>query len=309
MSSSVKYIEGRKHCLKIKTKKQYKHTTRCSGIGRNIMAMVINTNIASLNATRLLDVSSRDQSVSMERLTSGLRINSAADDAAGLAVATKMTTQIMGTDMAIRNTNDGISMTQTIDGAAEEMVDMLQRQRELAIQSLNGTYNTANRAAMNAEFDALTSELARIATTTKFNGVQVMSTAAQIEIHAGWEDTTADSITVTAIAGAAIATAVGLLGVDSSANAAAAITGLDGQISTLSTSRSGVGAVQNRLEHTVANLQNISENISASRSSILDTDFAKESADLARTQVLQQAGMSMLSQANQSSQNVMQLLQ
>ncbi len=273
------------------------------------MAMVINTNIGSLNATRQLDMSSRDLAVSMERLTSGLRINSAADDAAGLAVATSMNTQIIGTDMAIRNSNDGISLAQTIDGASEEMVNMLQRQRELAIQSLNGTYTAENRTAMNAEFDALTQEIARIASTTKFNGVPVMNTATQISIHAGWEDNAADSITVTAIAGTAIATAVAALGVDTSANAAAAVTGLNAQLSTLSTARSGVGAVQNRLEYTVANLQNLSENISASRSVILDADFAKESANLARTQVLQQAGMSMLSQANQASQNVMQLLQ
>ena len=274
-----------------------------------IMAMVINTNIGSLNATRQLDISSRDLAVSMERLTSGLRINSAADDAAGLAVATSMTTQIMGTDMAIRNTNDGISLAQTIDGASEEMTNMMQRQRELAIQSLNGTYSSANRIAMNAEFDALTLELGRIASTTKFNGVSVMNTAAQIEIHAGWEDTAADSITVTAIAGTAIATAVGAVGVATSTNAASAVTVLNGQLSVLSTARSGVGAVQNRLEYTVANLQNVSENINSSRSAIQDTDFAKESANLARTQVLQQAGMSMLSQANQASQNVMQLLQ
>ena len=273
------------------------------------MAMVINTNVGSLNATRQLEGSGRDLATSMERLTSGLRINSAADDAAGLAVATNMTTQIMGTDMAVRNANDGISMAQTIDGASEEMTNMMQRQRELAIQSLNGTYSAENRDAMNAEFDALSAELTRIATTTKFNGVSVMDTAAQIGIHAGWEDTAADSITVTAIAGSAIATAVTALGVDSSANAALAVTGLNTQLSTLSSARSGVGAVQNRLEYTVANLQNLSENISASRSAIQDADFAKESANLARTQVLQQAGMSMLSQANQASQNVLQLLQ
>ena len=273
------------------------------------MAMVINTNIGSLNATRQLDGSNRDLAVSMERLTSGLRINSAADDAAGLAVATNMTTQIMGTDMAVRNANDGISMAQTIDGASEEMTNMMQRQRELAIQSLNGTYSAANRTAMNAEFDALSAELTRIAATTKFNGVEIMNTAAQIEIHAGWEDNAADSITVTAIAGTAIASAVGAVGVATSANAASAVTVLNTQLSILSTARSGVGAVQNRLEYTVANLQNLSENISASRSAIEDADFAKESANLARTQVLQQAGMSMLSQANQASQNVLQLLQ
>lgn len=273
------------------------------------MAMVINTNIASLNATRQLDVSSREQAVAMERLTSGLRINSAADDAAGLAVATKMTSQIMGTDMAVRNVNDGIALAQTIDGAAEEMVDMIQRQRELAIQSLNGTYTNGNRESMNAEYDALSAELARISSTTKFNGVSVMDTQAQVNIHAGWEDNAADSITVTAIGGTAIAGAVNAQAINTSAAAAAAVPVLDAQLSVLTTQRSGVGAVQNRLEHTVANLQNISENMSASRSLIMDANFAQESADLARTQVLQQAGMSMLSQANQQSQNVLSLLQ
>ncbi|MBN2647024.1 MAG: flagellin FliC [Thiotrichales bacterium] len=273
------------------------------------MAMVINTNIGSINATRQLDLSSRDMAVAMERLTSGLRINSAADDAAGLAVATKMTSQIMGTDMAVRNANDGISMAQTIDGAAEEITNMIQRQRELTIQSLNGTYTSANRASMDAEFQALTDEISRIASTTKFNGVPVMNTQSQLEIHAGWEDSAADSITITAIGAAAIATAIDAESIASSAAAAAALIVLDEQLSSLNTQRSGVGAVQNRLEYTVANLQNISENMSSSRSLIMDANFAKESASLARTQVLQQAGMSMLSQANQQSQNVLQLLQ
>ncbi len=272
------------------------------------MAMVINTNIGSLNATRQLDSSNRDLSVSMERLTSGLRINSAADDAAGLAVATNMTTQIMGTDMAVRNANDGISMAQTIDGAAEEMTNMMQRQRELAIQSLNDTYSSANRIAMNAEFDALSAELTRIASTTKFNGIAIMNTAVSTNLQVGWEDNVADSINLTTIAGSAIATAVTAVGVDTSANAAGAITVLNTQLSTLSSARSGVGAVQNRLEYTVSNLQNVSENTSAARSGIQDADFAKESADLAKNQVLQQAGMSMLSQANQASQNVLSLL-
>ena len=272
------------------------------------MAMVINTNVASINATRQLDASSREQAVSMERLTSGLRINSAADDAAGLAVATKMTSQIMGTDQAVRNANDGISMAQTIDGAAEEMSNMMQRQRELAIQSLNGTYTGDNRTAMNAEFDALSAELSRISSTTKFNNVSVMSTATATNIHVGWEDNAADSITLTTIGGAAIATAVGAEAIDTATNAADALSVLDTQIGALSTARSGVGAVQNRLEYTVANLQNVSENTSAARSGIQDADFAKESANLARTQVLQQAGMSMLSQANGNSQNVLALL-
>ncbi len=272
------------------------------------MAMVINTNVGSLNATRQLDSSSRDLSVSMERLTSGLRINSAADDAAGLAVATNMTTQIMGTDMAVRNANDGISMAQTIDGASEEMTNMMQRQRELAIQSLNGTYTAENRGAMDAEYTALSDELTRIATTTKFNGVEIMNGAVSTNLQVGWEATANDIIALTTIDGATIAGAVGGETVATSAGAAAAIAVLDVQLSTLSTARSGVGAVQNRLEYTVSNLQNLSENTSAARSGIQDADFAKESANLARDQVLQQAGMSMLSQANQSSQNVLALL-
>jgi flagellin len=272
------------------------------------MSMVINTNIGSLNATRQLDSSSRDLAVSMERLTSGKRINSAADDAAGLAVATKMTSQIMGTDQAVRNANDGISMAQTIDGAAEEMTSMMQRQRELAIQSLNGTYSTENRTAMDAEYDALSAELGRVASSTKFNGISVMGTAAATNIHVGWEDGASDSIVLNTISGSAIATAIAAGGVASSASAATAIGVLDTQLTALSTARSGVGAVQNRLDHTISNLQNISENTSAARSNIQDADFAKESASLARDQVLQQAGMSMLSQANQASQNVLTLL-
>ena len=272
------------------------------------MALVINTNVGALNATRQLDSSSRDLSVSMERLTSGLRINSAADDAAGLAVATNMSTQIMGTDMAVRNANDGISMAQTIDGAAEEMTNMMQRQRELAIQSLNGTYTAENRTAMNAEFDALSAELTRIATTTKFNGIAIMSAATSTNLQVGWEDNAADSINITTVGGAAIAASVTAADVATATTAAAAIVILDNNLSALSTQRSGVGAVQNRLEYAVSNLQNVSENTSAARSGIQDTNFAQESANLAKNQVLQQAGMSMLSQANQSSQNVLSLL-
>jgi flagellin len=271
--------------------------------------MVINTNIASLNATRQLEASSKDQAVSMERLTSGLRINSAADDAAGLAVATSMTTQIMGTDQAVRNANDGISMAQTIDGAAEEISDMMQRQRELAVQSLNGTYTSANRTSMNTEFSALSDEIGRIASTTQFNGVDVMDTSTATAIQVGWAGGSANQIDLNTIGGTAIASAVGGAGVATVSAAGTAITTLDTQLGDLSTARSGVGAVQNRLDHTVSNLQNVSENISAARSNIEDTNYAKESADLAKAQVLQQAGMSMLSQANTDSQNVLALLQ
>ncbi|MBO1928498.1 flagellin FliC, partial [Thiomicrorhabdus sp. 6S2-11] len=150
------------------------------------MAMVINTNMASLNAVRTLDATSREQSTSMERLTSGLRINSSADDAAGLAVATRMSTQIMGTDQAVRNTNDGISVVQTIDGATEETVNMLQRMRELGLQSMNDTYTAENRAQMNLEFQQLKTEIDRVAETTKFNGTNVMNVDGGLSIQAGW---------------------------------------------------------------------------------------------------------------------------
>ncbi len=279
------------------------------------MAMVINTNLASIKAVRTLDHTSLEQKTAMERLTSGLRINKAADDAAGLAVVTGMTTQIKGTDMAIRNANDGISLVQTMDGAIDEVVDMLQRMRELGVQALNGSYNTENRAQMNEEYDQLAAEILRIGQTTKFNDTPIMngsaSTAGPINIHAGWEVGSDNKIGITVfnvstLGGSMTAGNNGLLQVS---HASATLSLIDQKLSTLNTERAQWGALQNRLESTVSNLNNINENMSASRSRIQDADFARESANLARTQVLQQAGMSMLSQANQQSQQVMQLLQ
>ena len=275
------------------------------------MAMVINTNMGSLNAVRILDSTSREQSVAMERLTSGLRINRAADDAAGLAVTESMTTQIRGTDMAVRNANDGIGLIQTMDGAMQEVVDMLQRMRELGIQSLNGTYSTANRTQMDAEFSQLQNEIDRIADTTKFNGTALFdATVTSVDLQVGWETNAADKINI-ALSNFSInalntstAQAIG-----STTAASDAILNINSDLSAINIQRANWGALQNRLESTVSNLQNINENMNASRSRIQDADFAKESANLARTQVLQQAGMSMLSQANQQSQNVMQLLQ
>jgi flagellin len=287
------------------------------------MAMVINTNMASLNAVRMLDRTSGDQSTAMERLTSGLRINRAADDAAGLAVTTKMTTQIMGTDMAIRNANDGIAKVQTMDGASEEITNMLQRMRELGVQALNGTYSSANRTQMNEEFSQLQSEIDRIAQTTKFNGVPLMNSAAvqastAAIFHVGWETGAQNKISTSIMnfgtsalsAGGVTLGSLTLLSTAVGTTAAsAAVSKLDVVLSKINLQRASWGALQNRLESTVSNLSNLNENIMASRSRIQDADFAKESANLARTQVLQQAGMSMLSQANQQSQNVMQLLQ
>jgi len=312
------------------------------------MAMVINTNMGSENAIRLLDRSGRSQSTSMERLTSGQRINHAKDDAAGLAIVTGMTSQIRGTDMAIRNTNDGMALIQTLDGASEEVVNMLQRMRELSIQSLNGTYNAENRVQMDTEVKQLVKEIDRVAGTTKFNEIQIMATLGtkgsflsaaptSLKIQAGWEVANAgsgrDKITIsianfwTGVSGAntngvfgqvKFTTASGAVsirnsafsrvGVSTTTKASLAVMKIDSALSRIGTERAKWGALQNRMEYTVSNLQNVNENMQAARSRIQDTDYARESANLARTQVLQQAGMSMLSQANQMSQNVMSLL-
>ncbi len=267
--------------------------------------------MGALNANRILDATGREQSVAMERLTSGLRINKAADDAAGLAVTTGMTTQIKGTDQAVRNANDGISLIQTVDGATEEIVNMMQRMRELSVQSLNGTYNSENRAQMNEEFTQLQKEIDRVAKTTKFNEVSVMNgSATAVSLHVGWETGANNKITVTLtnFSAAAINAGSGAVSIGTVSAASAAIAAIDQDLSNINTRRATWGALQNRLESTVSNLNNVNENISASRSRIQDADFARESASLARTQVLQQAGMSMLSQANQNSQNVLSLL-
>lgn len=313
------------------------------------MAMVINTNIGSENAIRLLDKSSRSQQTSMERLTSGKSINHAKDNAAGLAITTGMTAQVRGTDQAIRNANDGMSLIQTMDGASEEVVNMLQRQRELAVQSLNGTYNTENRAQMNTEFQQLTKEIDRVAGTTKFNEVEIMaqmgtagsflSTAASSQaVQIGWEVAgqtgSRNKMTISMAnfwTGASAAGTTGAIfgqvtfqstngvksvrvsaysrsGISTQAKASLTVMKIDSALSNIGTYRAKWGAMQNRLEFTVSNLSNVNENIKAARSRIEDTDYARESANLARTQVLQQAGMSMLSQSNQGSQNVLSLL-
>ena len=305
------------------------------------MSMVINTNLASLNAVRMLDSTQGAQSKAMERLTSGLRINTAADDAAGLAVATGMTTQIRGTEVALRNASDGVGMLQTLDGASEEVVLMLQRMRELGIQALNGTYNYDNRKQMNLEFDQLQKEIQRISDTTKFNGMHITNassfsvyTAASVpdaasvgfstaisgmKLHVGWEAASVNQMKIPLMNFSSLSAintaAYGLAASGSSAYSVnvsfirTTLSAVDTGISVFKTMRAAWGALQNRLEYTISNLQNVNENIEASRSRIMDADFATESANLARTQVLQQAGMSMLSQANQQSQQVLQLLQ
>jgi len=274
------------------------------------MAMVINTNMASLNAVRILDSTSKEQTTSMERLTSGIRINRAADDAANLAVTTKMTTQIRGTDQAIRNTNDGISLAQTMDGAMDEVVNMMQRMRELGVQSLNGTYSNDNRQQMETEYNQLAGEIQRVGLTTAFNDKKLMNGSnATFSIHAGWDVGANNQIKVSTYNVSKLGKDLSTLTISTAANASKTIGSIDDKLGSINLFRAKWGAVQNRLESTVSNLSNVNENMTSARSRTLDADFAKESANLARTQVLQQAGMSMLSQANQSSQNVLQLLQ
>ena len=273
------------------------------------MAMVINTNMGAINASRILEGSQKDQSTAMERLTSGLRINKAADDAAGLAVATGMTTQIRGTDQAIRNANDGMALIQTQDGAMEEVVNMLQRMRELGVQSLNGTYNAENRNQMDAEFDQLQKEILRVGQTTKYNEVGVMNgSVAVVSLHVGWEGGSDNKIYISTYNVSDLGASLAARDVTTVANASLAIASIDGALSNIGTIRAKWGALQNRLDYTVSNLANVNENMNGARSQIQDADFARESAQLARTQVLQQAGMAMLGQANQQSQNVLSLL-
>jgi flagellin len=275
------------------------------------MAMVINTNMASENAVRLLDQVSRSQKVSMERLTSGLRINKTADDAAGKAVITKMDSQIRGTDMAIRNVQDGIGVVQTLDGAIEEVVNMMQRIRELAVQMTNDTYTNAQRSQAQREVSQLRLEISRIGQTLKFNGISLLDGQNQgLSIHAGWETAKENEISIPLFS---LASGNANLRYDSAnitnqSKALATVSFMDNDISYINGIRAKWGAIQNRFEHTISNLQNVNENIKASRSQIMDADYARESANLARTQVLQQAGMAMLSQANQQAQQVTQLL-
>jgi len=265
------------------------------------MASVINTNVFSLNSQRALDRSQSSMQTSLERLSSGLRINKAKDDAAGLAISDRMTAQIRGYDQAIRNTNDGISMFQTADGAMAEVTNALQRMRELAVQASTGTVNTADRTSLQAEYDALESTITDIVADTKFNDTTLLdggTVTIQSGINAG--DTT--SVTfgdISALTG---------LAADLTTGASAAITALDADIDTVSAARATVGGVQSGLESRVRNMASMTENLSAARSRVLDADFAKETANLTRTQILQQAGSAMLAQANQLPQTVLSLL-
>ncbi len=273
------------------------------------MAVVVNTNIGSLNAQRNLLKSQNELGKSMARLASGLRINSAKDDAAGLAISDRMTSQIRGLNQAVRNANDGISLAQTAEGALGETTNLLQRMRELAVQSANGTNTASDRESLNAEFSQLQSEIDRIATNTKFNNQVILSgnfSTAGMKFQVGADANQTIEVKIGAGSQATLGTTS--LGVDTSTKAQAAITAIDTAIGKVDTTRGTLGAVQNRFESTIANLSNISENLSAARSRILDADIAAETSSMTKNNILQQAGVSVLAQANQTPQLALSLL-
>ncbi|MFU8788424.1 MAG: flagellin [Methylobacter sp.] len=278
------------------------------------MAMVINTNVGSLNSQRQLTQTNNNLSTTMQRLSSGLRINSAKDDAAGLAISDRMTSQIRGMTVATRNANDGISMAQTAEAAMGTMTETMQRMRDLAVQSANDAgVATGDREKMQTEFKQLNDELTRIIQNTEFNGKKILNgslsdglavqvganTAANNQISIDLNDL---SLGITSVTAASIGSGATV------ANIKEAVTALDNAISTIDTSRAKLGAIQSRFTTTISNLQSSIENQSAARSRITDADFASETANLSRNQILQQAGTAMLAQANQAPQAVMSLL-
>ncbi|CUS47201.1 flagellin [Idiomarinaceae bacterium HL-53] len=271
------------------------------------MSLYVNTNVSSLNGQRQLMNSSNSLTTSFERLSSGFRINSAADDAAGLQITNRMTSQIMGLNQAVRNAQDGISVAQTAEGALQEVTTSLQRIRQLAVQSQNGINSTADRLALQKEVSALKTEINRIASTTEFAGKKLLDGEFSEKFLVGANRDQNISITLSQDF-----TAEGLgiddLSVSSTENAAAALDSLDAAISTIGAERADLGAIQNRFQSTIRNLTNISENVSAARSRIQDTDFAQETAELTRSQIMQQASLTVLSQANQRPQSALSLL-
>ena len=274
------------------------------------MALVVNTNLLSLNAQRNLNNTSGMLSTALQRLSSGLRVNSARDDAAGLAISTRFTAQINGLNQGARNAADGISLAQTGEGALGEMTTLTQRIRELAVQSANGTNTAADRTSLDAEVTELGLEITRLS-GTQFNGVDIIGGDAGVfNFQVGANTTDVVAITTTDITAATNYAAVSSTGgVDTSANATAMITATDGFLTSISSARGTFGAAQSRFESIIRNVSNNAENLSAARSRILDTDFAAETAALTKAQILQQAGIAMLSQANSSPQSVLSLLQ
>ena len=280
------------------------------------MAQIINTNIMSLNAQRNLSATQSALATSVQRLSTGLRVNSAKDDAAGLAIAERMNTQVRGMNVAIRNANDAISLSQTAEGSLSKINDMGQRMRELAVQSANATNSDSDRKNLDAEYQALAQEIKRNLAGAAFNGTKLFATAAALTFQVGANAATTDQITINTqnlTGDNSIVEVIGAAGADTAsigtaAGASAALGKLDTMLATVNSKRAEFGAIQNRFEAVIQTLQVSAENQTAARSRIMDADFASETAALTRAQVLQQAGTSMLSQANSLPNNVLSLL-
>ncbi len=277
------------------------------------MSLRINQNIDAFNAYRNLSVTQGQMSRSLEKLSSGFRINRAADDAAGLAISEGLRSQVNGLKVAVRNAQDGVSVVQTAEGALTEVHSILQRVRDLTVQAGNDSNNAAARTNIKTEIDALGDELTRIGTATNFNGTKLLDgSASALTFQVGASDQASESQVVVDLSSAdvgAIGTAIKALDVTSAANALTSITTVDTNISTVSTERAKLGASQNRFEHTINSVNVAVENLSASESRIRDTDMAAEMMNFTRSQILSQAGTAMLAQANQAPQSVLKLLQ
>ena len=272
--------------------------------------MVVQHNLTAMNANRMLGITTGSQAKSSEKLSSGYRINRAADDAAGLSISEKMRSQIRGLDRASLNAQDGVSLIQTAEGALNEVHSMLQRMNELATQAANDTNTADDRNAIQEEINALESEIDRVATTTQFNTMNLLDGNFQgKKLQVGAEGEAEQTITITIANMNAATLTIDDLDVTSHTGAQAAMTNVQNAITAVSKQRSELGALQNRLEHTIANLDNVSENTSAAESRIRDTDMAEEMVEYSKNNILAQAGQSMLAQANQSTQGVLSLLQ
>ncbi|WP_412972730.1 flagellin [Glaciecola sp. MF2-115] len=278
------------------------------------MSLFVNTNQSALNAQRQLMSSSNALNTSFERLSSGFRINRASDDAAGLQISDRMTTQINGLNQAVRNANDAISLTQTAEGALSETTSSLQRIRQLAVQSQNGINSSADRLALQKEVSALKTEISRISTDTQFNKVDLLTNnfSAAFLVGANSGQTISVNLEGKNLQGIDGFSATGLniadLSVATFGGASAALVAIDNAISAVGGVRADLGALTNRFQSTIRNLTNISENVSGARAQIRDTDFATETAELTRNQIIQQASTTILSQANQRPQAALQLL-
>ena len=273
------------------------------------MGLFVNTNVSSLNAQSNLFESAQSLNTSFERLSSGFRINRAADDSAGLQISDRMTTQIQGLNQASRNANDAISMVQTAEGALGEVTTSLQRIRTLAVQSQNGINSSADRAALQKEVTALKNEISRISTDTQFGDLDILKGDFSAKFLIGANADQTISVNLSRVDGfGAKGLGAGATDVSTVGGASAALTDITAAISAVGGARADLGALQNRFQSTIRNLSNISENISGARSQIKDTDFAAETAELTRNQIIQQASLTILSQANQRPQAALSLL-